>query len=557
MLKRLTIENFILVNRLDLHFQQGLTVLTGETGAGKSILLDAVDGVLGGKLTATVIRPGATKATLEATFTTSPALEQWLTQQELDPSDELVISREVSARASRSRVNGVLVNQHIVQQLREILIDFTAQGQTSTLQQPEFQLALLDRFAQSESLLVQVRAHYEDWQQAKTRLNQAQQQQQQDQSQKDLLRQQYQELKQAKVSDPQEEEDLQAEQERLLHTVELTQHGQMVYGLLYRNNPAIQDQLTQVQRYLTAMSTHDPELGPLVELSSQALVQVEECARQVKHYTDQLEADPDRLAQVEQRLRDLKKICQKYGPTLADVIAHQQRIQQQWQQLKGTSPVTQYQTEVDQTLQALQQVCEHLSQRRRQAALQLEQQLGASLAPLGMAKARFLVEFTPTAPRPDGQERINYLLTTNPGQPPAPLKSVASGGEMARFLLALKVTLGAAIPTLIFDEIDVGVSGKVAQAVAVHLLTLARERQVLCVTHQPLVAAMANTHWRVRKTVTNDQTQVSVDALENLGDRTEELAQLAGGHSAQQAREFVVALLEEARQLQACGKLLN
>jgi len=160
------------------------------------------------------------------------------------------------------------------------------------------------------------------------------------------------------------------------------------------------------------------------------------------------------------------------------------------------------------------------------------------------------VDFIATEPSSDGQERVNFLLTTNPGQPLAPLKSVASGGEMARFLLALKATLGAKIPTLVFDEIDVGVSGKVAQAVATQLLSLSRQHQVLCVTHQPLVAAMATSHWRVRKVNHQDQTIVQVDRLDELGERTEELAQLAGGHSAQQAREFVVALLEEARQLQ-------
>jgi len=551
MLTRLTITNFILVERLELAFQAGLTVLTGETGAGKSILLDALDGVLGGKLAATVIRPGAPKATLEATFLLSADLTAWFDHHQIDPTEELVVSREITPRTNRYRVNGLLLNQAAIQELREILLDMTAQGQTFTLQRPEIQLALLDRFAQTEPLLAQVQTEYQGWHRAKTTLTQAQAQIQHGQAQKDLLRQQFQELKQAKVSDPREEEQLLQELDRLLHTVELTEQGHSTYSLLHRQSGAVSDQLNQAQRLLTAMVSHDPALRPCLDLTTQALIQVEECARQVKHYTDQLEADPERLSQVELRLKDLRKICQKYGPTLVEVVAHQQRIQQQWQALKAQTPdLTHLQNQLDAAALQLKTACDQLSGARRQAAQQLEQRLHQALAPLGMGKAQFQVDFIATEPSSDGQERVNFLLTTNPGQPLAPLKSVASGGEMARFLLALKATLGAKIPTLVFDEIDVGVSGKVAQAVATQLLSLSRQHQVLCVTHQPLVAAMATSHWRVRKVNHQDQTIVQVDRLDELGERTEELAQLAGGHSAQQAREFVVALLEEARQLQ-------
>jgi DNA repair protein RecN (Recombination protein N) len=554
MLTQLSIENFILVERLDLHFQAGLTVLTGETGAGKSILLDALEGVLGGKLSATVIRPGASRALLEAHFQPPFTLEAWLTGQGLEPSEELVVSREITPRSSRYRVNGVLVPQGAMSSLRELLLDVTAQGQALTLSRSEVQLQLLDNFIQAQPTRLELQQTFGQWQQARQQLTQAKSQQQQEQAQKDRLRQEYQELKQAQLQNPQEIDDLLTELERLRHAAELTETSQMLYGLLHRGSGAVDDQLNEALRLLGQMVSHDPSLTVHQELLGSALVQVQECARQIHQYGQNLEMDPARLSVIEQRLRLLHKLCQKYGPTLAEVIAHQQHIQEQWQALKAGRPsLSELQTQLNAVTAKLNEQAQALSQLRQAGALRLEAAIHGSLSALGMAKARFIVQLTPATTNASGQDAIEFLLSANPGQAPAPLKAVASGGEMSRFLLALKVCLGEAIPTMVFDEIDVGVSGKVAQAVATHLLQLSQRQQVLCVTHQPLVAAMAQAHWRVRKVSTETATSLVVDTLDGLPERTEELAQLAGGNSADQAREFVSALLEEARLLQAAA----
>jgi DNA repair protein RecN (Recombination protein N) len=552
MLTHLRIENFILIERLELSFHEGLTVLTGETGAGKSILLDAVEGVLGGKLGGTVIRAGASKAFLEGTFLSSAAISHWLEAQELDPAEELVISREISAKSNRYRLNGVVVNQSMVQAVRELLVDVTAQGQTLGLSRPNVQQALLDRFAQAEPAVLQVREAYQRWHMSKRQLEQAIQQQQQDKTQREHLRQQFQELKTARITDPKEEENLIAEQAVLLHTTELTTTAATVYELLYRGSASVSDQLNQAHHLLEAIAKHDSHILPWCEMVQSALVQTEECARQIQHYSEQLETDPERLTTVEQRLRELQKICLKYGPTLADVVQVQQQIQQQWQHLKANTPaLEELKAQVQQNYEILLSTCGDLTALRTAAITRLEQDISQALAPLGMAKARFQVQSTPIPPSAEGQEAIEFLLAANPGQAPAPLKAVASGGEMARFLLSLKVALGEQIPTLIFDEIDVGVSGKVAQAVATKLFQLARHHQVLCVTHQPLVAAMADIHWRVRKQVHQQETTVYVDELTAIEERTEELAQLVGGHSATEAKDFVTALLAQAQQLQS------
>ncbi len=550
MLTHLRIRDFILIDHLELAFQAGLTVLTGETGAGKSILLDAVEAVLGAKIPPSVIRPGATKAVLEATFRASDLVQTWLVEQELDAAEEIIISREISIRSNRYRLNGLVVQQQTIMALRDLLIDVTAQGQALTLSRTEAQRQLLDSFAQADEHLKTVHEHYKIWRQSQERLEQALTQQQTDQSQKELLRQQYQELKQARLTDPQEEDTLLSEQEILSHTAELTQISQNIYSSLYRDSASISDQLNQVNRLFNQISSYDPQILPYQEMIQQAIVEVDECARQVNRYSEHLEADPERLGQVESRLRLIQKLCKKYGPTLTEVIAFQQQIQTQWQQLKaGNLPLEDLKVQLEQSYQALSTSCSQLSQIRQVGAERLEQKIMASLNQLGMNKARFQVQLTPIKPTAEGQEQVNFLLAANPGQPLALLKNVASGGEMSRFLLALKGCLGEAIPTLIFDEIDAGVSGKVAQAVATHLFELSEHHQVLCVTHQPLVAALADVHWRVRKVSSLDQTQVEIDPLLTTAERTAELAQLAGGNSAIQAQEFVTALLSEARNL--------
>ncbi|MBD3883008.1 DNA repair protein RecN [Phormidium tenue FACHB-886] len=583
MLISLQIENFALVDRLELELGTGLNVLTGETGAGKSIVLDALDAALGGKVNSRAIRTGADRASIEATFDLDPALINWLGEQQIELVDDmsLICTRELTAGKgsvrSRSRINGVLVNKQQMEQLRDRLLEITAQGQTMLLGQPTLQREWLDAFGGAD--LIEQREVVSDvhmaTQQALKALEKRRQFEQQRLQQLDIFEYQAKELSAANLGEPDELDLLEQERQRLSHSVELQQQSYQVYQALYQNDrgsDACADLLGQAESVLTDMLRYDAELQPVLDLVSGALAQVEEAGRQINNYGDSLETDPDRLQEIEERIIQLKQICRKYGPTLAEVIAHSRRIQQDLEELSGSGQSLEVlEKSYQNCLAELTQACERLTQMRQKAAQSLEALLVQELKPLAMDKVQFKVGMTPIAPTATGADRISFLFSPNPGEPLQPLTEIASGGEMSRFLLALKACFSQvdSVGTMVFDEIDVGVSGRVAQAIADKLHQLSRRHQVLCVTHQPIIAAMADAHYRVNKEVIDPaggkkgrgkvnlengngaalpedvRTVVRVLSLDDR-QRREELAQLAGGKTNPDAIAFADSLLAQA-----------
>lgn len=572
MLLYLRIENFALIDHLELDFGAGLNVLTGETGAGKSIILDAIDAVLGGKVSSRVIRTGTNRAMVEATFSVTPPLAAWLSEQEIDLIDDnaVIISREIATTSSnirsRSRVNGVLVNRQLMGGLRDHLVEITAQGQTVKVGQSAQVRDWLDLYG--GDLLLQKRQNvsiaFSIYQQARQALEKRRTSERERLQQLDLLTYQVQELGAANLDDPQEMEILNQERDRLNHVVDLQQMSYKVYQALYQDDqetPTAADLLADGEMILTQMIEYDSQLQSLLELVRDAVAAVMEVGRQINIYGEGLEADPQRLEEVEERIRELKQICRKYGPTLTEVIAYYQRIQNELAELNNNEQsIENLEQEEQLYLQKLHHLSQQLSQLRRQTAADLESRLLTELKPLAMDKVRFQIEIVPTTPTSAGADKITFMFSPNPGEPIQPLTEIASGGEMSRFLLALKSCFhqGNEVGTFIFDEIDVGVSGRVAQAIAEKLHQISQGHQVLCVTHQPLIAAMADRHFRVAKLVINkavnsavnsndeQRTVVRVTSLDNLTTRREELAQLAGGKSANQAIAFAESLLLQA-----------
>ncbi|ARV58588.1 DNA repair protein RecN [Nostocales cyanobacterium HT-58-2] len=573
MLSLLRIENFALIDQLELEFGAGLNVLTGETGAGKSIILDAIDAVLGGKVSSRVIRTGTTRAMVEATFNSNSALAAWLSEQEIDliEDNSIIISREIAATAShirsRSRVNGVLVNKQVMSGLRECLVEITAQGQTVQVGQSAQVRDWLDIYG-GDSLMQQrqlVSSTFSAYQQAHSILEKRRTSERDRLQQLDLLTYQVKELKAANLSEPDELEKLLQERERLNHVVELQQMSYSIYQALYQNDgetPAAADLVGDSEATLTDMVEYDAQLQPLLDMVRDAQATLAEVARQINTYGESLEADPQRLEEVEERIQELKQICRKYGATLTEAIAYYQRIQGELAELQNSEQsIESLEQQEKECWEKLTQACQKLTQLRQTTAAALEAELIKELKPLAMEKVQFQVEIVPTSPTAAGADKITFLFSPNPGEPLQPLTQIASGGEMSRFLLALKACFSQAddSTTLVFDEIDVGVSGRVAQAIAEKLHQLGDRSQVLCVTHQPLVAAMADRHFRVDKQVvtagkgdkannghSEQRTVVRVTSLDNLNKRREELAQLAGGKSAQEAIAFAESLLTQA-----------
>ncbi|MBD0389910.1 MAG: DNA repair protein RecN, partial [Nostoc sp. C3-bin3] len=381
----------------------------------------------------------------------------------------------------------------------------------------------------------------------------------------DLLTYQVQELGAANLCEPDELEQLGQERERLNHVVDLQQMSYEVYQALYQNDnetPAAGDLLGDSEAILNDMVEYDTQLQPLLELVRDAQAAVMEVGRQINAYGDGLEADPQRLEEVEERIQELKQICRKYGPTLTEAIAYYQGIQGELAQLNDSEQsIENLEQQEKAYFEKLTQATNQLTQLRSKAAANLESRLIAELKPLAMEKVKFQVEIVPAFPTAMGADKITFMFSPNPGEPLQPLTEIASGGEMSRFLLALKACFSQvdAAGTMVFDEIDVGVSGRVAQAIAEKLHQLSQRNQVLCVTHQPLVAAMADRHFRVDKETINQgkgkkanngnteqRTVVRVTTLDNINTRREELAQLAGGKSASDAIAFAESLLLQA-----------
>jgi DNA repair protein RecN (Recombination protein N) len=572
MLLSLHIHNFTLIDELELEFGAGLNVLTGETGAGKSIVLDAIDLVLGGKPSLRMIRTGTAKAIVEATFATNDRIRAWSIDREFDsPDDTVICSRELSIQGtnlrSRLRVNGAICNRQLAQELRELLIEITAQGQTVLLTNPTHQKELLDLYGGAPILQQreQIAMAHTTYQQAYQTWRDRQQNEQQRLQRLDLLQYQAEELNQANLTTTTEIIELETERQRLSHVVDLQQQSYSVYQLLYQNDTggsiAVADMLGKAESTLIDMAEIDSSLQSTLDLVSLALAQVTEAGREINYYGDALEADPERLLEIEERISTLKLICRKYGPSLTEAIEFENSVQTELNQLTGAVVSL---DELDRQAQDLHakliNACHQLTTLRQQAAIDLERHLISELKPLAMDKVQFQVEIVPQPPTANGADRIAFNFSPNPGEPLQPLAATASGGEMSRFLLALKACFSnnGGAGTLIFDEIDAGVSGKVAQAIASKLHHLSQSQQVLCVTHQPLIAAMADRHFRVMKETIGshhlgngnteiERTIVRIEELHSQQQRRDEIAQIAGGQSAQEAISFATSLLTQAK----------
>ncbi len=573
MLSSLRIQNFALIDELELEFGTGLNVLTGETGAGKSIILDAIDLVLGGKATVRMIRTGTEKATIEGTFQLTDRVRQWLVDREFDLIEDgtVICSRELSLNGgnlrSRLRVNGAICNRSLTQELRELLIEITAQGQTVKLTNSSHQRELIDLYGGENLLKHQemVKTAHTAYQQVYQTWLDRQQNEQQRLQRLDLLQYQAQELAQANLTTPDEQIHLEEERQRLTHVVDLQQQSYAVYQLLYQNDTgesiAVADLLGKAEATLMDMVQIDASLQSSLDLVSLALTQVTEAGREINYYGDALEADPDRLLEIEERIRTLKLICRKYGPSLLDAIEYQNSIQTELNELTGAgASLEELEQQVNQDRAKLTIACQRLTRLRQQAALDLECQLIRELKPLAMDKVQFQVAIEPQTPTTTGADLITFNFSPNPGEPLQPLAATASGGEMSRFLLALKACFSQStgVGTLIFDEIDAGVSGTVAQAIATKLHHLSQSQQILCVTHQPLIAAMADRHFRVAKETIDlatdetashlsERTIVRIEELYSQHQRRDEIAQIAGGQSAQEAISFATSLLSQAK----------
>ncbi|MGQ9485544.1 MAG: DNA repair protein RecN [Desulfosoma sp.] len=545
MLSELVVHNFAIISRLHVTFDPGFTVITGETGAGKSILVGAVNLILGSRASQDMIRTGADETTVEALFTfeNPDVLASRLRGLGAEPSTELVIKRTVS-RLGRNRVfiNGRLATLAQLQALAMGLISISGQHEHQILLNPDIHLDLLDQYGNLGEAASKVARAYAEWTQRLDAFRRLQRVKAQRQEQTDFLRFQLQELERARLV-PCEDEELQAERKILHHAATLHEAAQAAYGLLYRDHGSVLEKLDEIAKHLKTIADIDPTQKPALDHVEQARIHAEESSFLVQHYAGSIRFDPARLAEVEDRLAVLGRLAKKYGPTVADMI----RKRDELRKAMGESADVDWEEsvlrkEANQAEERLRALAEELSRQRQSVAEKLRSEVEEVLALLDLPKARFDVMFsTPQQDDPEsfsslvsakGIDRVEFLLSANPGEELKPLAKVASGGELSRILLALKTLLSrqGEAETLIFDEVDTGIGGRTAELVGRQLQHLSERFQVLCITHLPQIACFGTHHYRVIKHTSGETTQIAIARLRPQ-ERVEELARMLGGVS--------------------------
>ena len=553
MLTELRITNFAVIERLSLIIDSGFTVLTGETGTGKSLLIDAVALLIGGRASSDQIRFGEDEAQLEASFEiplTHPLLQRLRVREVLGPQDSQLIIRRIIARSGKNRVylNGVLSPVHVLEEFAGTLIDIHGQHDQQSLLSNSAQLEILDAFGRLLDLRSQYRSTHREWVRFREERAELAARLQQQTQQEDLLRFQQQELDEAACRIG-EEELLQAERHRLGSSRRLVELASEAQERIQGDVHGILANLVLIERALGELSQIDPEMESTVRFASEAKVLLKEVADSLRGYSESLDADPMRLTAIEDRLAVIQKMKKKYGGTIEAVLETHNRVKQELEQLLGAdSEIDRYDRLIEERQQNVLVLARALSKKRADAAKRLTKLVDKELNALKMGSVRFLVQVMPSGPDenygPDGADRVEFLLSANAGEPLKPMSRVASGGELSRVMLALKSVLVDIdhVPVLIFDEIDTGVGGAVAATIGKRLRELGRYHQVLCITHLPQVASQAQHHFSVEKSEVNGRTVATVRSLTGMS-REGEIARMLGGERITQKTRSAAAEL--------------
>ncbi|MDD4146167.1 MAG: DNA repair protein RecN [Clostridia bacterium] len=540
MLEHLFVKNFALVEDLTIDFSDNFNVLTGETGAGKSIIIDALALLLGGRAQTEFIRSGTEKAVLEGTFfiPNSPFVWELLHEMGIEDEDStLVLSREISLNGRNvCRLNGRVFTLGQYQQLGLALVDLHGQHAHQTLLQGDKHLDLLDKFGglAHQQLKQEVKEKYERYLVIKKELEELRASEKERLQKIDYLNFQSEEIKQAKIKLG-ELEELTKEVQILVHAEKISENLYLAYQQLFgeEKGVAAYDLLSKALDNLHELKELDSSLKNLAAQLEPALYLIEETALQIREYREEIDYSPTRLEQSENRLHFLKDLCKKYGPSIEDVLLHAQKVETELQKWHSSSErLEQLQGEVKKYLEEYETTAKTLSQKRKKLAETLEIKVIAQLVELAMPDIRFAIKFLSSEPSAQGLEQVEFLISPNPGEPLLPVAKIASGGELSRIMLALKTIMAETdgIGTLVFDEIDAGIGGKAVQKVAEKLERISKSQQVICVTHSPLVAAIADRHLLLEKEVEKGRTRTIIQLLDEE-ERVEELGRMLGGEN--------------------------
>ncbi|MBA1435109.1 DNA repair protein RecN [Bombilactobacillus bombi] len=538
MLQELVIQDFAIIKKIDVKFTKGLTALTGETGAGKSIILDALGLLLGNRGFSEYVRSGCKKARVQGLFSLEDFnrdfIQDFCQNHGIDFSDQsLIIQRELQENGRNvCRINTQLVPVAALKQLGQYLVDISGQNQSQSLLDSNNHVHLLDQFTSTriKKPLSAYQQEYRLYHQLQKRLTNLQNNQQQRAQQLDMLQFQVREIKSANLL-PEEEEQLLAEQRQLANFEKIHENLQTTYEVLAQNTTGIIDQMGPIVKAMQAIGEYQDEYKQITQELESAYYELQDSQDRLVQQLDLQDYDPNRLNAIEQRLQLLRDLEKKYGRNVAEVIAFGEKAQTQLQNLQQEQQdPQQLQAQLKQQTELLEQKAVQLNQVRHQAAQELTREISQQLKSMYMDKTSFEVRFTKQDYSLQGNEVVEFYLQTNPGETPKPLAKIASGGELARIMLALKTVFAQYQPigTLVFDEIDTGVSGRVAQAIGEKMAQIAQHVQVLCITHLPQVAAVSDQQYLVKKHIAHQQTSTLIETLTTT-QRIEVIAQMLEG----------------------------
>lgn len=533
MLKLLSIKNYALIEDLNLEFNKQLNILTGETGAGKSIILGALGLLLGERASSGVIRQGAKRCEISGVFTTKTnrTLATFLETQGLESNDELIIRREITSEGSRCFLNSTPVTLATVESLGNFLVDIHGQHEHQALLKKLIQRDLLDNYGGLENQRKKFKETYEKYVKLKEEKEKLSLSERERVQKIDLYSFQVQEIENAHL-EPEEETELENEYHRLSNAEKLSTWTSQILELLSDDDAAALSGLQKIEKILGNLVNVDASLEPSLKNFSEYIYGLDDFRREIQDYQGKVEYNPKRLEEIVERRELIAKLKKKYGETIDKILEYQEKIKSELSKLtQSEEKKEEIDKKIEDTRKQLEKLADELSEKRKKVALKLSRETEKQLQELGMPKAKFVVSINPKLEIDStGKDEIEFLISPNPGEGMRPLAKIASGGEMSRIMLALKTVLAEAdeIPTLIFDEIDAGVGGPMGQVVGRKLSQLTLKHQILCVTHLPQIASFADAHFQVEKSTRQGRTNTEVKKL-NAEEKIQEIGRMLGG----------------------------
>ena len=548
MLSKIFIKNYILIDELELDFADGLNIITGETGAGKSILINAIDIAFGARAGREVIKGDADKAVIELTILNKKQdVSKLFEENGIDNcGEEIILSREITKSGSRSRVNGCLVNQEFLKHFRELFIDIHSQHQTYSFLQPKYHIILLDAYAKNTcgEMLEKYRTEYNAYKDMISKLEELKNSADKTSEQIDFLKFQVNEIDEAQLTSTTEDEELNNELAVLENVEKLKDLTGSSYWTISGDDGAIMDGLLQIKMNLAKASGMDKTLEEQENQLIEAIEILKDLSSTLREYSSSLDNDEERINSIQERLFLLDKLKRKYGGTLESVMKQGEALRAELEGIEfSTQHIEELEAKIEEARKHLEILAGEISDERKNYAAVLSDLIVEKLEKLELPKVRFEIHFEKGELSPNGFDKVEFLISTNISEGLKPLAKVASGGEISRVMLAIKTIFAQSdnIETVIFDEIDTGISGKTSQSVADEVKELAKYMQIIMITHQAIIASKSDRHFYVKKTQ-QDRTSVSISILE--GDaKLKAVAELAGGEITDESLKFARTLI--------------